>query len=110
MDTASRSLGGLLADPITRHAYPQTISNAAFQQLVDGDAADRDPSHKPKDGSITGPIQVNESIWIILRRESLVPARPDVDFNNPQIKKQTHEMIYEAEARRRRWGWSCRSC
>ena len=74
MDTASRSLGGLLADPITRHAYPQTISDAAFQQLVDGDTADRDPSHKPKDGSITGPIQVNETIWIVLRRESLDPA------------------------------------
>ena len=51
MDTGSRSLGGLLAEPITRHAYPQTISDAAFEQLVDGDKADRDPSHKPKDGS-----------------------------------------------------------
>ena len=58
MDTGSRSLGGLLAEPITRHAYPQTISDAAFQQLVDGDKEDHDPSHKPKDGSITGPIQV----------------------------------------------------
>ena len=79
MDTGSRSLGGLLAEPITRHAYPQTISDAAFQQLVDGDQADKDPSHKPKDGSFTGPIQVSETVWIILRRESLIPARPDVD-------------------------------
>ena len=50
MDTGSRSLGGLLAEPITRHAYPQTISDAAFRQLVDGDPDDQDPSHKPKDG------------------------------------------------------------
>ena len=74
MDTGSRSLGGLLAEPITRHAYPQTISDAAFQQLVDGDPDDKDPSHKPKDGSFTGPIQVSEMVWVILRRESLIPA------------------------------------
>jgi parvulin-like peptidyl-prolyl isomerase len=97
MDTASRSLGGLLADPITRHAYPQTISNAAFQQLVDGDAADRDPSHKPKDGSITGPIQVNESIWIVLRRESLDPADTRFDLKDEAVRKRTYEMIYEVK-------------
>ncbi len=74
MDTASRSLGGLVGEPITRHAYPQTLSDAAFHQLVDGDPADRDPSHKPQDGDFTGPIQVGESVWVILRRESVVPA------------------------------------
>ena len=52
MDTGSRSLGGLLGEPITRHAYPQTLSDAAFRQLVDGDPDDKDPSHKPKDGSV----------------------------------------------------------
>ena len=30
MDTGSRSLGGLLGEPITRHAYPQTLTDAAF--------------------------------------------------------------------------------
>ncbi len=97
MDTASRSLGGLLADPITRHAYPQTISDAAFQQLVDGDKEDRDPSHKPKDGSITGPIQVNETIWIVLKRESLVPAAQGIDLKDEKVRQRTYEMIYEVK-------------
>jgi parvulin-like peptidyl-prolyl isomerase len=97
MDTGTRSLGGLLADPITRHAYPQTISDAAFQQLVDGDQADKDPSHRPKDGSFTGPIQVSETVWIILRRESLIPAQPGFDLKNEQVRKQTYEMIYEVK-------------
>src|SRR5262249_59290865 len=35
MDSGSRSLGGLLAEPITRHAYPQHVSDAAFTHLVD---------------------------------------------------------------------------
>jgi parvulin-like peptidyl-prolyl isomerase len=97
MDTASRSLGGLLADPITRHAYPQSISDAAFQQLVDGDKADRDPSHKPKNGDITGPIQVNETIWIVLRRESLDPADTRFSLKDEPVRKRTYEMIYEVK-------------
>jgi parvulin-like peptidyl-prolyl isomerase len=97
MDTGSRSLGGLLAEPITRHAYPQTISDAAFEQLVDGDKADRDPSHKPKDGSITGPIQVSEMIWIILRRESLIPADTRFSLKDDEVRKRTYEMIYEVK-------------
>ena len=74
MDTASRSLGGLVGEPITRHAYPQTLSDAAFHQLVDGDPADQDPGHKPQDGVFTGPIQVGEAVWVILRRESVIPG------------------------------------
>src|SRR4029077_12911167 len=35
IDMTSRSLGGLLGEPITRHAYPRTVSDAAFHQLVD---------------------------------------------------------------------------
>ncbi len=97
MDTGSRSLGGLLGEPITRHAYPQTISDAAFAQLVDGDKEDRDPSHKPKDGSFTGPIQVSEMVWIILRRESLVPAQPGFDLKDEKVRKHTYEMIYEVK-------------
>ena len=69
MDSGSRSLGGLLAEPISRHAYPQNVSDAAFYQLVDGDPNDKDPTHKPKDGDFTGPIQVAEATWVLLRRE-----------------------------------------
>jgi parvulin-like peptidyl-prolyl isomerase len=96
MDSSSRSLGGLLAEPISRHAYPQTVSDAAFGQLVDGDLKDKDPNHKPKDGEISGPIQVAEATWILLRREGLVGGQK-VDPNNPEIKKQTYELIYEVK-------------
>ncbi len=97
MDSASRSLGGLLGEPITRHAYPQTLSDAAFYQLVDGDPADKDPGHKPQDGVFTGPIQVGESVWVILRRESVVPAATGVDLKDERVRKQTYEMIYEVK-------------
>jgi foldase protein PrsA len=96
MDSGSRSLGGLLAEPITRHAYPQNVSDAAFAQLVDGDPQDKDPAHKPKDGDFTGPIQVAESTWIILRREGIIPAQK-VDPNNETVRKMTYEMIYEVK-------------
>jgi foldase protein PrsA len=97
MDTGSRGLGGLLAEPITRHAYPQTISDAAFRQLVDGDPLDKDPSHKPKDGDFTGPIQVEQAVWIILRRESVVPAIKDANLKDERVRKQTYELIYEVK-------------
>ena len=74
MDPGSRSLGGLLAEPITRHAIPKNLSEKAFQQLVDGDPNDRDPTHKPKDGDFTGPIQAAEAVWVILRREEVDPG------------------------------------
>ncbi|HEX3450073.1 MAG TPA: peptidylprolyl isomerase, partial [Isosphaeraceae bacterium] len=97
MDSGSRSLGGLLGEPITRHAYPQNLSDAAFQQLVDGDPADKDPSHKPKDGDFTGPIQVSEMAWVILRRESVVPAVKDANLSDKRVREQTYEMIYEVK-------------
>ncbi|MFO0909937.1 MAG: parvulin peptidyl-prolyl isomerase [Isosphaeraceae bacterium] len=96
MDSGSRSIGGLLTEPISRHAYPRTVSDAAFQQLVDGDPKDKDPSHKPKDGDFTGPIQVAEATWVILRRESVIPAQ-GIDRNNPAVKKQVYDMIYEVK-------------
>jgi parvulin-like peptidyl-prolyl isomerase len=96
MDTGSRALGGLLAEPITRHAYPQHVSDAAFRQLVDGDPADKDEAHKPKDGAISGPIQVAEMTWIILKREGIIPAQ-QVDRTNPLVRKGTYEMIYEVK-------------
>jgi len=97
MDTGSRGLGGLLAEPITRHAYPTSISDKAFQQLVDGDPQDRDPSHKPKDGDFTGPIQADENVWIILRRESVLAAAKDADLKDKRVREQTYEMIYEVK-------------
>jgi foldase protein PrsA len=96
MDSGSRSLGGLLAEPITRHAFPQNVSDAAFAQLVDGDHLDKDPTHKPKDGDFTGPVQVAEATWIILRREGVIDAQK-VDPNNPNVRKMTYEMIYEVK-------------
>ncbi len=96
MDTGSRALGGLLAEPITRHAYPQHVSDAAFRQLVDGDPGDKDAAHKPKDGAVSGPIQVAEATWIILKREGIIPAQK-VDRTNEMVRKSTYEMIYEVK-------------
>ncbi len=96
-DPGSKSLGGLLGDPITRHAYPKNLSDKAFQQLVDGDPRDRDPSHKPKDGDITGPIQAGESAWVILRREALIPAVKNVSMKDEHVRQNTYEMIYQVK-------------
>src|SRR5205823_1467134 len=65
-DSASKALGGLLPEPISRHAQPRSVSDPAFAQLVDGDPKDKDPTHAPKDGDFTGPIQVNDAAWIIV--------------------------------------------
>ena len=96
MDSGSRSLGGLLAEPITRHAYPQTISDGAFRQLVDGDPDDKDKAHAPKDGDFTGPMQVAEATWVILKREGVIPAQP-VDPKNENVRKGVYEMIYDVK-------------
>ena len=96
MDSGSRSIGGLLAEPISRHAYPQHVSDNAFHQLVDGDPADKDPKHKPKDGDFTGPIQVAEATWILLRREGVIPAQ-NVDLKNEAVRKDVYDMIYEVK-------------
>ena len=97
IDPSSRSLGGQLGEPITRHAYPPNVSNAAFRQLVDGDPADKDPAHKPKNGDFSGPIQAAEAVWVILRREAIIPAHPTATLKDERIKKQTYEMIYEVK-------------
>jgi len=97
MDLGTRSLGGLLAEPITRHAHPKNVSDAAFAQLLDGDPKDNDPNHKPKDGDFTGPIQAGESAWVILRRESVEPGNPNVSLENEEIRKKTYEIVYEVK-------------
>jgi foldase protein PrsA len=99
VDPGTKALGGLLAQPITRHAFPQHLSDGAFRELVDGDPKDRDPSHKPKDGDITGLIQVSESSWVILRRESVEPAKAGIDPKNELVRKQLYEMVYEMKLR-----------
>ena len=96
MDTGSRSLGGLLAEPITRHAYPQNVSDAAFRQLVDGDPNDKDANHKPKDHDFTGPIQVAEATWVLIYREGLEAAKP-VDPKDEAVRRNTYEAIYEVK-------------
>ncbi len=97
MDAGSRSLGGQLAEPITRHAYPKNVADSAFRQLVDGDPGDKDPTHRPKDGDFTGPIQAAESVWVILRRDAIIPATPGASLKDERVKKQTYEMIYEVK-------------
>ena len=97
MDAGSRSLGGQLAEPITRHAYPQNVADSAFRQLVDGDPEDKDPTHKPKNGDFTGPIQAAEGAWIILRREAVIPPVEGVTLKNENVKKQTYTMIFEVK-------------
>jgi parvulin-like peptidyl-prolyl isomerase len=97
MDPGSRSLGGLLAEPITRHAIPKTLTDKAFYHLVDGDPSDRDPTHKPKDGDFTGPIQASESVWVILRREEVVPAAKNISLKDERVKQQVYEMIYQVK-------------
>jgi len=97
MDLGTRSLGGLLAEPITRHAHPRNVSDAAFLQLLDGDPKDTDPSHKPKDGDFTGPIQAGESTWVILRREGVIPGNTGVSLENEETRKKTYEIVYEVK-------------
>jgi foldase protein PrsA len=97
MDPQSRALGGLLGEPITRHAYPKHVADAAFRQLVDGDKGDRNPAHKPKDGSITGPIQYTESVWVVLRREELIPANDKVSLKDERVRKEVYDMIYQVK-------------
>ena len=97
MDPGSRALGGLLAEPITRHAIPKNLTDKAFAHLVDGDPNDRDPKHKPKDGDFTGPIQASESVWVILRREEVLPANKEVSLKDPRVQKQVYDMIYQVK-------------
>jgi hypothetical protein len=96
IDVTSRSLGGRLGEPITRHSYPRNVSDAAFLQLVDGDPNDKDPSHKPKDGDFTGLIQVTDTTWVIIRREGVIPAQR-VDPKDENTRKMLHDMMFDAK-------------
>ena len=96
VDKSTSALGGLLPEPLARHAYPRNISDAAYQQLVDGDPKDKDPAHKPKDGDVSGPIQVNESAFILVKREKLEPARSQ-DSDNPRIRATLSAQMFEVK-------------
>ncbi len=97
IDQSSASLGGLVGEPITRHAFPLNVSEAAFRQLVDGEPGDKDPSHKPKDGDFTGPIQVAESSYLIIRREGIISTEKKPALDSPNVKKQMHDLIYDVK-------------
>lgn len=91
----SRSAGGLYPEPIARYSYPRNISDAAFLQLVDGDPKDKDPNHKPKDGDISGPIQLTETTWVIMKREGLIP-RKEMDKKDPAIRENLRQIVFDA--------------
>jgi foldase protein PrsA len=92
----------MLPEPIARHSYPRSVSDSAFEQLVDGVKLEGTtktkgtPVYQPKDGDISGIIQVTEATWIILKREGVLPARPH-DNKDPALRKQMHDMIFEAK-------------
>ncbi len=92
-DTSTRALGGLLPEPIARYASPREVSKAAFEQLVDGDPRDSNPAHKPKDGDITGPIQVTETAFLLFKRERLDPARAH-NPNDPALRATLHAQVF----------------
>ncbi len=92
----SRSAGGLYTEPIARFSYPRNISDAAFLQLVDGDPNDKDPTHKPKDGDISGPIQLTESTWVIMKREGLIP-RKEMNKKDAAIRENLRQIVFDAK-------------
>lgn len=92
----SRSIGGLYSEPVSRFSYPRNISDAAFRQLVDGEPDDKDPNHKPKDGHITGPIQLTETTWVLMKREGLIP-RKQMDKADPAIRENLRQIVFDAK-------------
>lgn len=101
IDQSTRAMGGMLLEPLSRHAYPRNVTDKAFEQLVDGDPDDSDPAHKPKDGDISGPIQAGstptvESAWVLVKREKVIPARK-YDPKDPEVRKQMEGLIFDAK-------------
>ena len=97
VDPATRAEGGKPTNgPLARHSYPREVSDRVFAQLVDGDPDDKNPEHKPKDGDISGPIQVTDQMWVVVKREAVLPSKP-YDASNPAIDKQIRESIFESK-------------
>jgi foldase protein PrsA len=95
-DSQTAALGGLVAEPISRHSHPRTVSDSAFRQLIDGDPNDKDPSHKPKDGDFSGPIQVSEVAWVVIKRDKITPARL-YDKNDKALQAVLHRQMFDAK-------------
>ena len=97
IDQATRSTGGKPANgPLQRHSYPREVTDRIFEELVDGNADDPDPAHKPKDGDISGPIQVTADSWLIVLREGLYPPQP-YDPKDLALKEQITASIKESK-------------
>lgn len=101
VDPETRSLGGMLREPVPRHGYPREVFDKVFAQLVDVDAKVKPGSPdyeklRPKDGDISGIIQVSEGMWAIFKREGLIPAQP-YDPKNEELVKQMRSSIFEAK-------------
>jgi foldase protein PrsA len=97
IDAATRSDGGKpMNGPLRRHSYPREVTDLIFAQLVDGNPEDLDPTHKPKDGEITGPIQVTDETWIIVKREGVLPVR-EYKADDPDLIKQMKQTIFDSK-------------
>jgi len=97
VDSATRAEGGKPSNgPLSRHAYPREVTDRLFVQLVDGEPQDKNPDHKPKDGDISGPVQVTDRMWVIVKREGVIPAKP-IDASNPVVDKQIREAVFESK-------------
>jgi foldase protein PrsA len=99
-DAGSRALGGLLPEPIARYAQPRDVSVAVYRQLVDGNPGDKDSKGnpiKPKDGDFTGPIQLHEAAWLIIKREELIPAKKEAKFNDPAVQTALKQQMFEVK-------------
>jgi parvulin-like peptidyl-prolyl isomerase len=97
-DQSTRALGGYLSEPISRHAVPRSVSDPAFEQLVDGDPKDKNPDRAPKDGDITGPIQVNEMAWILIKREAIDPPK-NVDPNDKMVRDGLYKQLADVKTK-----------
>ena len=100
IDINTRAMGGLYPEPIGRHDSPRQLSDAAFAQLVDGDPADRDPSHKPKDGDVTGPIQLTQSAWVIIKREELLPGDKSRSMTDKALHEDLKKLMFEEKLKK----------
>ncbi len=96
MDPGTRASGGLLPEPIARHAVPKDVTDKVFSQLIDGDPKDSNPTHKPKDGDFTGPIQINDTGWMILRREEVIPGKSG-SITDPLVRNTLQTQMFDVK-------------
>lgn len=100
VDINTRAMGGLYPDPLGRHDSPRQLSDSAFAQLVDGDPADKNPAHKPKDGDITGPIQVAQDFWVIIKREELLPGDKSQSLTDKKLRDELKKLMFEEKLKK----------